>query len=696
MIVFQTFGLLLSYFTRMLKIGFLLIIAPLITLTYSIDKIGDGKAQALGNWLKEFVFTVLIQPFHAIIYVAFVSMALNLVATSGTSLGERNQMAGALLAVLCLKFTKEAENIVRKIFAFKNENDGAGSIAGGMAMSAMAVGVAKNVGKGTRTAINQAGNIAGKMSDAHLGLHAALIAARTSGSKGGGENGQEEMSFADREAAAREDLEAKREAKRIERSNRKYKGGKKNTRKEIQDRAEEIKKASQAKGEKITTSQAMARARLQLANENKKKIEASGSQPKRSRTIKGARRRKALSNAVNVAKSIAKSDTFKFLKRTTTAAGVGLFIGSGAYGSGQNMSAAIATGIAAGKSTEELFKNTAKSFRDDIGERLGSMGISNQEDANKALNDIILSGQQENGEYYSNQLQRILKTIENQLKAAGLDGKEVKDVRHSIQNSITKDLTKNPGADIETVAARAIQAAESNKAFAGLSDEAKAGLQKPLESFASVNQQSAIYGSISSATDVGIDPNRLVDMTSRIFRNGTSSSRKFNEEQYAEDIKDLGDSSLEFASKTLGERNQELESEKAGFEAKQKEIEQQIEEATMFEGLQGLPTDTEELTKKLEEVEELIKEANKQIEENSRKIEILEAEQAKRKAEEAKKGEEQNPEEQAPSGPEAPIPERPLPGGTNTEGPNPGSPVNFGNPVPGNTDPNTPPDGDNQ
>ncbi len=51
-IVFQTIFYLIAYLNRTLKVGFLLVISPLITLTYSIDKMGDGKAQALGTWLK--------------------------------------------------------------------------------------------------------------------------------------------------------------------------------------------------------------------------------------------------------------------------------------------------------------------------------------------------------------------------------------------------------------------------------------------------------------------------------------------------------------------------------------------------------------------------------------------------------------------------------------------------------------------
>ncbi len=41
----------------------LIIIAPLITITYSMDKMKDGQAQALNTWMREFMFNVLIQPF---------------------------------------------------------------------------------------------------------------------------------------------------------------------------------------------------------------------------------------------------------------------------------------------------------------------------------------------------------------------------------------------------------------------------------------------------------------------------------------------------------------------------------------------------------------------------------------------------------------------------------------------------------
>lgn len=145
-LVTQTIGLLISYINRMLKISFLIIIAPLITLTYSIDKMGDGKAQALGTWLKEFVFTVLMQPFHCIIYMVMVSTSLELLTSNLGLEGSAERLGYSIFAIICIRFIQEAEKIVRKIFHFEDDNSGT-SVAAGMAMSAMMLSKSKNIGK---------------------------------------------------------------------------------------------------------------------------------------------------------------------------------------------------------------------------------------------------------------------------------------------------------------------------------------------------------------------------------------------------------------------------------------------------------------------------------------------------------------------------------------------------------------------
>lgn len=178
-IVFQTIAFLVAYISRMIKVGFLIIISPLISLTYTIDKMGDGKAQALGNWLKEFIFTILIQPFHCIMYLAFVRTAFSLIVgeqdvsifqafTDIPALfmdGDFNQIVNGALAILCLKFIKDGEDIVRKIFGFQDDNSST-SFAAGMAVSMLAVSNAKKIGASARKGINFAKSKSGALGKA--------------------------------------------------------------------------------------------------------------------------------------------------------------------------------------------------------------------------------------------------------------------------------------------------------------------------------------------------------------------------------------------------------------------------------------------------------------------------------------------------------------------------------------------------
>ena len=167
MIVFQTISFMLTYTQRMLKVGFLIIISPLISVTYSIDKIGDGKAQALNTWLKEFVYTILIQPFHCVLYLAFANTAIGLINTSlplsfpllgglsSLANGKFNQITNGVLAILCLKFVNDGEKALRKIFNFKDDGNMT-SMAAGTVLAIDAIKNAKNIGTNTVKGINLA------------------------------------------------------------------------------------------------------------------------------------------------------------------------------------------------------------------------------------------------------------------------------------------------------------------------------------------------------------------------------------------------------------------------------------------------------------------------------------------------------------------------------------------------------------
>ena len=178
-IIFQTIAFLIAYLNRMIKIGFLIMISPLISITYSIDKMGDGKAQALGNWLREFIYTILIQPFHCLKYIAFVRTAFTLITSNGNILSiqsfadgidlltspDYNQLVNGVLAILCLKFINDGEKIVRKIFGFQDDNS-LTSMAAGMAVGMMGVKKAKKMGATARKGINMAKGGASRLSQA--------------------------------------------------------------------------------------------------------------------------------------------------------------------------------------------------------------------------------------------------------------------------------------------------------------------------------------------------------------------------------------------------------------------------------------------------------------------------------------------------------------------------------------------------
>ena len=100
------------YIKRLLMMAFLTMIAPLVALTYPIDKITDGQAQAFNSWLKEYVYNALLQPFHLIIYTVFVTNALEFAKSN------------VIYLIVSLWFVMEAEKILRGFFGFDKASSG--------------------------------------------------------------------------------------------------------------------------------------------------------------------------------------------------------------------------------------------------------------------------------------------------------------------------------------------------------------------------------------------------------------------------------------------------------------------------------------------------------------------------------------------------------------------------------------------
>lgn len=97
----------IQYIKRLVMISFLTMIAPLIALTYPLDKIKDGQAQAFTIWLREYIFNSLLQPLHLLLYTIFISSASNLATIN------------PVYAVITLAFFTPAEKFIRKMFGFE-------------------------------------------------------------------------------------------------------------------------------------------------------------------------------------------------------------------------------------------------------------------------------------------------------------------------------------------------------------------------------------------------------------------------------------------------------------------------------------------------------------------------------------------------------------------------------------------------
>ena len=116
------------YIKRVIYMAFLTVIAPLVALTYPIDKANDGSAQGFNYWFKEYIFNLLLQPVHLLTYTILVSTAIKFATTHW------------IYSLVVLGFITQAEKIVRQMFNFSKANTPgifAGPAGAALAMSGM-------------------------------------------------------------------------------------------------------------------------------------------------------------------------------------------------------------------------------------------------------------------------------------------------------------------------------------------------------------------------------------------------------------------------------------------------------------------------------------------------------------------------------------------------------------------------------
>lgn len=143
-LVIYTIMFLFIYIKRLIYIIFLTTIAPLVALTYPIDKMNDGQAQAFNMWLKEYIFNLLIQPMHLILYSILLGSAMELATEY------------LIYPLVVLGFMLPAEKMLRKFFGFEKSST-ASSLASGAFGGAAVMNAINKIGTGAKKAVKGGG-----------------------------------------------------------------------------------------------------------------------------------------------------------------------------------------------------------------------------------------------------------------------------------------------------------------------------------------------------------------------------------------------------------------------------------------------------------------------------------------------------------------------------------------------------------
>lgn len=134
------------YVRRAVKVGYLIMIAPIVSLTYVTGGL-NGKSNAYGKWIKEYSSNIFIQLFHILIYVSLILPMSSL----GQIEKETNIIKFVptlLLVFFGLGFIYNAEKLIKKLFSehISKAEDSKASLLSALAVKQLAekaYGIAK-------------------------------------------------------------------------------------------------------------------------------------------------------------------------------------------------------------------------------------------------------------------------------------------------------------------------------------------------------------------------------------------------------------------------------------------------------------------------------------------------------------------------------------------------------------------------
>ena len=429
--VYQTFSILFTYINRMIRVAFLIIISPLITITYSIDKMGDGKAQALNTWLKEFVTSILLQNPE----------------DTGSS-----RLASAVIAILCMMFINDAENIVRKIFDLKGD-DGASSIAKGAAIAGAALHKSKDIGKAARKGINYAKEAKPLETGKKIGREmrsagSAALQTLKDGRKGPGFSANYNLKKAELTRKSEEKKEEK-DVKKFEKYSGRVVGKDKNgnaitNQQKVDEKYKELRAKPENKG--LTDDEVRRKAKVAVVREGKSKGDFSAAPIRGYRTV-ARKARKA-------GRAFSNSATGQVLKQNFQLA-TGIAAGSMALGS-EDVFAAIATGAATKNATQEFMSSSNAYIANEAAQYAEVLGIESEEGVLDSYEKFKSGTSEKERDDSEASLEKILRSS---TKPSGENYTDA-DI-DSILSNMKAGLEKDPKADLNQIIANVLKTSAS-------------------------------------------------------------------------------------------------------------------------------------------------------------------------------------------------------------------------------------------
>ena len=120
-ITYLTIVFLISYFKRLFFIMVMIIVAPINASLYALGR--NGK-ERFNRWFKEFIWGVMVQPFHMLIYSILITLPIKIMSASGGTVGSGvlkthfGTLDTQIYALIAISMIRPIEKYMRGIFGF--------------------------------------------------------------------------------------------------------------------------------------------------------------------------------------------------------------------------------------------------------------------------------------------------------------------------------------------------------------------------------------------------------------------------------------------------------------------------------------------------------------------------------------------------------------------------------------------------